>query len=318
MAYKMKGPTFFKDSIRKSKHGPKPMDPKSPLTQTTSVTGTGWTSGDAAKPYAFVTRPTEEKPVEDLTKKTNTKKTNTKKTTTKKTSSGDPYAKAKKKDPNLDKYIAERKKHKPGSAEYEAIQAKVNAAYGKTRSQKVKAAQIKKAEDTEVKTPDGPKDYGIEKYKDEDYKRMENTSYKEKRQKDKAVTLDKKIGEKATKLEKLKSETEAGGKKYNKKGKKRTAAGRVGQWIKRGFVKRSKRRKENKADRLRKKIDTRDDAEKTTTTTSTDATSTDATSTGTTSGKKSQTDAKQELINKEAAKNRRANAILSAADTISS
>ena len=134
MAFKMKGPTFFGKSIRSSKHGPKPMNPKSPLTATPQ------------KPYAFTTIPSEKKEVEDLTKKTDTKKTDTKKTTTKKTSSGDPYAKAKKKDPNLDKYIAERKKHKPGSDEYEAAQAKVNAAYGKTRSQKLKAAQIKKAD----------------------------------------------------------------------------------------------------------------------------------------------------------------------------
>ena len=57
--------------------------------------------------------------------------------------SNDPYAKAKKKDPNLNKYITERKKHKPGSDAYEAAQAKINAAYGKTRSSKVKASQIK-------------------------------------------------------------------------------------------------------------------------------------------------------------------------------
>ena len=52
------------------------------------------------------------------------------------------YADAKKKDPKLDSYIKERGKHKAGSDEYEAMQAKINAAYGKVRSQKVKAAQI--------------------------------------------------------------------------------------------------------------------------------------------------------------------------------
>ena len=41
------------------------------------------------------------------------------------------YEEAKKKDPKLDSYIKERKKHKPGSAEYEAQQSKINAAYGK-------------------------------------------------------------------------------------------------------------------------------------------------------------------------------------------
>jgi hypothetical protein len=62
----------------------------------------------------------------------NKTKTNTKtKTKTKtKTSTGDPYAKAKKKDPNLPSYIKERKKHAKGSAEYNAIQNKINAAYG--------------------------------------------------------------------------------------------------------------------------------------------------------------------------------------------
>jgi len=54
----------------------------------------------------------------------------------------DPYAKALKKDPKLASYIKDRKKHKPGSAEYEALQAKINKAYGKTRSSKLKAAQI--------------------------------------------------------------------------------------------------------------------------------------------------------------------------------
>jgi hypothetical protein len=71
--------------------------------------------------------------------KTKTKKDDTKtKTKTKK----DPYAEAKKKDPNLDKYIKERNKHKPGSEAYEAQQALINKAYGKTRSQKLKKAQI--------------------------------------------------------------------------------------------------------------------------------------------------------------------------------
>ena len=58
------------------------------------------------------------------------------------TSKKDPYAEAKKRDPKLDSYVKERKKHKPGSAEYEAVQAKINKAYGKTRSSKLKAAQI--------------------------------------------------------------------------------------------------------------------------------------------------------------------------------
>ena len=40
------------------------------------------------------------------------------------------YAEAKKADKNLDSYIAQRKKLKKGSPEYNAIQNKINAAYG--------------------------------------------------------------------------------------------------------------------------------------------------------------------------------------------
>ena len=47
-----------------------------------------------------------------------------------KSGGGDPYAKAKKKDQNLDSYIRERKKYKKGSDEYNRIQNKINEAYG--------------------------------------------------------------------------------------------------------------------------------------------------------------------------------------------
>ena len=57
------------------------------------------------------------------------------------------YAQAKAKDSNLDKYIAERKKYKAGSKEYETAQAKINAAYGTKRSEELKTAQIKKHKD---------------------------------------------------------------------------------------------------------------------------------------------------------------------------
>ena len=56
------------------------------------------------------------------------------------------YAQAKAKDPNLDKYIKERKKYDAGSKEYEDLQAKINAAYGKKRDPKLKEAQVKKVE----------------------------------------------------------------------------------------------------------------------------------------------------------------------------
>ena len=61
------------------------------------------------------------------------------------------YEDALKNDPNLEQHIAERKKHKAGSEEYEAAQAKINAAYGTVRDQDLKAAQIKNAEKEENK-----------------------------------------------------------------------------------------------------------------------------------------------------------------------
>ena len=42
------------------------------------------------------------------------------------TKASNPYAEALKKDPKLGEYVKQRKNHKPGSAEYEAIQAKIN------------------------------------------------------------------------------------------------------------------------------------------------------------------------------------------------
>tara|TARA_R100000231_G_scaffold5431_3_gene8503 strand:+ start:406 stop:840 length:435 start_codon:yes stop_codon:yes gene_type:complete len=42
----------------------------------------------------------------------------------------DAYAKAKKKDPKLDEYIKQRKNLKKGTAEYNEVQNKINAAYG--------------------------------------------------------------------------------------------------------------------------------------------------------------------------------------------
>jgi len=69
-----------------------------------------------------------------------------------------PYEKALKKDPNLASYISERSKHKPGSDAYEAAQAKINAAYGKVRSKKVKAAQIAEVEKTKLEDKSKGKD----------------------------------------------------------------------------------------------------------------------------------------------------------------
>jgi len=64
------------------------------------------------------------------------------------------------KDPNLEKHIAERNKHKKGSAEYEAEHAKINAAYGKERNQTTLAkdqanlGETETKEETEVSTGD--------------------------------------------------------------------------------------------------------------------------------------------------------------------
>ena len=46
------------------------------------------------------------------------------------------YSEAKANDPELDEHIRDRKKYKAGSTEYEDLQAKINAAYGTTRSEK--------------------------------------------------------------------------------------------------------------------------------------------------------------------------------------
>ena len=55
-------------------------------------------------------------------------------TTKKKKKSNGSYSRAKKNDPNLESYIAGRKKHAKGSPEYNAFQNKINKAYGsKTR-----------------------------------------------------------------------------------------------------------------------------------------------------------------------------------------
>jgi len=85
-----------------------------------------------------------------------------------KSTKSDPYAKALKKDPKLASYIKDRKKHKPGSDAYEALQAKINAAYGKKRSSKLKAAQIanqKKKDATSTTTTAKPTKVEVAKTK---------------------------------------------------------------------------------------------------------------------------------------------------------
>tara|TARA_R100000805_G_C3607595_1_gene108066 strand:- start:46 stop:1203 length:1158 start_codon:yes stop_codon:yes gene_type:complete len=60
----------------------------------------------------------------------------------------DPYAEAKKRDPNLDKYIAERDKHKKGSDAYNAAQNKINRAYGVKKRHGVTNVTTTKGRDT--------------------------------------------------------------------------------------------------------------------------------------------------------------------------
>ena len=60
----------------------------------------------------------------------------------------DPYAEAKKRDPNLDKYIAERDKHPKGSEAYNAAQNRINRAYGVKKRHGVTDVTTTKGRDT--------------------------------------------------------------------------------------------------------------------------------------------------------------------------
>ncbi len=60
----------------------------------------------------------------------------------------DPYADAKKNDPNLDKHIAERDKHKKGTSEYDAAQNRINKAYGDRTRHGVTKSKGTKGRDT--------------------------------------------------------------------------------------------------------------------------------------------------------------------------
>ena len=57
------------------------------------------------------------------------------------------YSEALANDPKLNEYIRDRKNYKAGSTEYEDLQAKINAAYGTTRSEKMKESQIRRHKD---------------------------------------------------------------------------------------------------------------------------------------------------------------------------
>ena len=181
------------------------------------------------------------------------------------------YETAKKNDPNLDKYIAERKLYKAGSAEYEAIQAKINAAYGKQRSETLKTAQVKKhATDTSRKAGIS-EDVKIEKTKS---KSKSKTKTQKVFGKDRTVTkiydptTGKKVGKKVYDAEgnlvKEKTITRGGGyvaktktkdgvttSKVRKKGGTGIGA-KIKQEIEAGKIRRKKRKDEKQIEDLKK------------------------------------------------------------------
>jgi hypothetical protein len=75
-----------------------------------------------------------------------------------KTMAKSTYAEAKKKNPNLDKLIEKRKDLDKGTPEYNAVQNKINKAYGKgpQRDESIKI-EPKKAVKIEAKAPEAPK-----------------------------------------------------------------------------------------------------------------------------------------------------------------
>lgn len=74
------------------------------------------------------------------------------------------YSEAKANDPELDEHIRDRKKYKAGSTEYEDLQAKINAAYGTKRSEKIKASQVKRHKDDPSRTGDQKKKKSTDEY----------------------------------------------------------------------------------------------------------------------------------------------------------
>jgi len=92
----------------------------------------------------------------DDDKKQKTTNTVTPPKTTKKKKSNGSYSRAKKNDPNLESYIAGRKKHAKGSNEYNAFQNKINKAYGsKTRHGVETSSSTKGRKTTSTKNTPG-------------------------------------------------------------------------------------------------------------------------------------------------------------------
>tara|TARA_R110000751_G_scaffold306843_1_gene426366 strand:+ start:57 stop:1061 length:1005 start_codon:yes stop_codon:yes gene_type:complete len=135
------------------------------------------------------------------------------------------YGEAKKKDPNLDSYIAARKKHKKGTKEYNTFQNKINKAYGVGPTDRAEVptgpkpqpAEDKKADEKAVKA-------ATEEMKPVKKKPSAKIQERNKRQKERrADRRDKRTTRKQTrlqeKLDKLKNKKSKGGKMYNLGGK---------------------------------------------------------------------------------------------------
>jgi hypothetical protein len=111
-----------------------------------------------------------------------------------------PYEKALEKDSNLPSYIAERKKHKKGSSEYNAAQNKINKAYGKGPTNRPTAK-------TKVEPESKP-----EEKKSGEHKPSEGVKVKTRKQK----RAEKRVGRLEKKAKKKGSLTEGQSKRLNR------------------------------------------------------------------------------------------------------
>ena len=178
----------------------------------------------------------------------------------------DKFAEAKKKDPNLSKYVAERKKHKKGSPEYNAIQNKINKAYGVSKRHGEKFVETKSTKRTNkstLKTPGiGTKDYKYTKdtkgnirkikTKEKDLEGNVTSKTKQKFDADKLLTKSKTIKKTDTKVTKTKKKI---GKDEKVKTRKRGGTG-IGAAIKTKLAERKARRAKKNEGPLKLKVGT--------------------------------------------------------------
>jgi len=176
----------------------------------------------------------------------------------------DKFAEAKKKDPNLSKYVAERKKHKKGSPEYNALQNKINKAYGVSKRHGEKSIETKSTNRTNKitkKTPGiGTKDYKYTKdvkgnirkikTKEKDLEGNVTSKTKQKFDADKLLTKSKTIKKTDTKVTKTKKKI---GKDEKVKTRKRGGTG-IGAAIKTKLAERKARRAKKNEGPLKLKV----------------------------------------------------------------